>query len=925
VKKRNYINPSNLEYLDAMWDDFEKNPEKLEPSWQHFFEGVEFGKTLQEGVPHEALSKSYLESKVGELIAAYRNAGHLMAHTNPLFEAPEEHPLLKLSRFGLNEENLNEVFDAGQTIGLKNATLKEIILQLQETYCRSIGAEFTHLQRQEPRDWLSQKMEETQNKVRLSDEERRQLLKRISQAEGFENYLHTRYVAQKRFSLEGGEGLIPFLDELINEAAQFGSEQVVVGMAHRGRLNVLTNIFQKKARYIFSEFDDNYDKSSLLGSGDVKYHKGYSADITTKSKKSVHLSLAYNPSHLEFVGPVVEGVAYTKQQSYPLSERQRKVMPIIIHGDASIAGQGVVYESINFSKVDGYSTGGSIHIVINNQVGFTTSPTEARSTTYATDIAKMLEAPVFHVNGDDPEALVWVAKLAAEYRSRFGESVFIDIICYRRHGHNEGDEPNFTQPLLYSAIKNHQTPRTLYAQKLLDAGVLNPVDFEKIKLDIEKDFENEQEISRRENIMPHASSFEGKWMNCKPLKKGEETSFGYYTFVKTEKLNEIAQKISEIPSNFTPNPKVAKFMETRKQSLDAGKNLDWATCEALAFGSLLLEGHAVRLSGQDAQRGTFTHRHSVLSDAKSGVKFCPLKNLSPQQAPFTVFNSTLSETAVMAFEYGCSLSDPTSLVIWEAQFGDFANGAQVIIDQFIASSEIKWQRASGLVLYLPHGQEGQGPEHSSARLERFLQLCAERNLTVCNLSTPGNLFHALRRQLKRSYRKPLVIMTPKSLLRYAPSFSDMKVLSEGNFQKIIPETELDYKNAEEIILCSGKVYYDLLEHRQKNNLKTPLFRLEQFYPLPHKEISSLIAGMPKLKRIRWAQEEAQNQGAWPFIYMEWTGASGSDFASDLEAKIGRKIEISYVGRKAAAAPAVGSTKVHQKNQAAIMEMAFAKK
>jgi 2-oxoglutarate dehydrogenase E1 component len=696
-------------------------------------------------------------------------------------------------------------------------------------------------------------------------------------------------------------------------------------MAHRGRLNVLTNIFQKKARYIFSEFDDNYDKSTMLGSGDVKYHKGYSADIITKSNKAVHLSLAYNPSHLEFVGPVVEGVAYTKQQGYSANERQRKVMPIIIHGDASIAGQGVVYESINFSKVEGYNTGGSIHIVINNQVGFTTSPSEARSTTYATDIAKMLEAPVFHVNGDDPEALVWVAKLAAEYRSRFGESVFIDIICYRRHGHNEGDEPNFTQPLLYSAIKNHATPRSIYAQKLMDAGILNSVDLEKVKLDIEKHFESEQEIERKENLTPHASAFEGKWTNWKPLKKGEETSFGYYTFVNEKKLKEISEKISEIPANFAPNPKVAKFMETRKLSLESGKNLDWATCEALAFGSLLLEGHAVRLSGQDAQRGTFTHRHSVLSDANTGKKYCPLKNLSPQQAPFTVINSTLSETAVMAFEYGCSLSDPTSLTIWEAQFGDFANGAQVIIDQFISSSEIKWQRASGLVLYLPHGQEGQGPEHSSARLERFLQLCAERNLTVCNLSTPGNLFHALRRQLKRSYRKPLVIMTPKSLLRYTPSFSDFKTLSEDNFQKIIPETELDYKNAEEIILCSGKVYYDLLEYRQKNNLKTPLFRLEQFYPLPHKEFTSLFSNMPKLKHVRWAQEEAQNQGAWPFVYMEWTGASGSDFAAELEAKIGRKIEISYVGRKAAAAPAVGSTKVHQKNQAAIMEMAFAKK
>ena len=926
MKRHSYINPSNLDYLEELRDTYEKDPEQLEPSWQHFFDGVEFGKSLVEGDPSEVLSKSYLESKVGLLIFSYRNAGHLIANVNPLFPPPTDHPLLSISRFGLTEKNLHETFDAGQSLGLRQASLSEIILRLQETYCRSIGAEFTHLENQEARDWLTQKMETSRNQVQLSAEERVGLLKRVAQAEGFEDFLQTRYVAQKRFSLEGSEGLIPLLDTVINESARWGAEELVFGMAHRGRLNVLTNIFQKKTRYIFAEFDDNYAKTEDMGSGDVKYHKGYSADINTPTRP-VHLSLAYNPSHLEFVAPVVEGSTYSKQQNYLAAERWKKVIPVTIHGDASIAGQGVVYETLNFSRVPGYDTGGTIHIVINNQVGFTTDPSEARSTTYCTDIAKMLEAPVFHVNGDDPEALAWVGKLASEYRTRFGESVFIDIICYRRRGHNEGDEPVFTQPTLYSRIKSHPTPRDVYASRLISAGILSDSQFQSIKSDTEAVYASEQEISKKDNVAPHASSFEGRWIKWKPTQIEEEapTPPSYTTNVDTLILNEIGEIISEIPEGFHPNPKIEKFMETRKQSLAAGENLDWATCEALAIGSLLKEGHSVRLSGQDAQRGTFTHRHSVLSDAETGKKYCPLKKLDDDVAQFNVINSTLSETGVLAFEYGYSLTSPSRLVIWEAQFGDFSNGAQVIIDQFISSSEIKWQRASGIVLYLPHGYEGQGPEHSSGRLERFLQLCGDKNITVCNISNSGNLFHALRRQIKRSYRKPLVIMTPKSLLRYAPSFSKLKDLTEGGFQKVIPESEFPIekiKEAKEIIFCSGKVYYDLLEHRKKNNFKTPIYRLEQFYPLPRKDLIAVLADLPNLQNVKWVQEEPRNQGAWSFFFSEWMGAMGSAFSADLFFKINRKIPLSYIGRKAAAAPAVGSAKTHQKTQAALVEAAF---
>ncbi len=925
VKRHNYINPSNLEYLDHLKEAYDKDPESLEPSWKHFFDGIEFGKGF-DAAPVEALSKSFLESKVALLISAYRNAGHLIADTNPLFNPSEDHPLLAPSRFGLSDKNLNETFDAGHVLGLQHATLAEIILRLKETYCRSIGAEYTHLENQEARDWITLKMERDYMRSKVKVEDKKKLLKRLSMAEGFETFLHTRYVAQKRFSLEGSEGLIPLLETLIDESAVLGTEHVVLGMAHRGRLNVLTNIFQKKARFIFTEFDDNYVKTEDMGSGDVKYHKGYSADVLCKNGSTMHLSLAYNPSHLEFVAPVVEGAAYGKQHNYPKAERTKKVLPISIHGDAAIAGQGVVYETLNFSKVDGYDTGGTIHIVINNQVGFTTDPKEARSTTYCTDIAKMMEAPVFHVNGDDPEALAWVARLAAEYRARFNESVFIDIICYRRYGHNEGDEPSFTQPCLYSTIKGHPTPRSIYAQKLLAGGLLSEAEDQSLKAEVEAHYTLEQDISKKDNLTPHASSFEGRWVKWKPTQIEEDLPAPTYaTYVDESLLTQIGKIISEVPANFKINSKILKFLEARKSSLEKKEALDWATCEALAIGSLLKEGHSVRLSGQDAQRGTFTHRHGVLSDAESGEKYCQLKQLDSDQGQLEILNSTLSETGIMAFEYGYSLSSPSRLVIWEAQFGDFCNGAQVIIDQFISSSEIKWQRASGLVLYLPHGYEGQGPEHSSGRLERFLQLSAEKNITVCNLSTAGNLFHALRRQLKRSYRKPLIIMTPKSLLRFGPSFSKLSLLSQGAFQKIIPETTLsseEIKGAKEIIICSGKIYYELLEHRTKNNFKTPIIRLEQFYPLPRKELVALLAELPNLQSVKWVQEEPRNQGAWTFFCMEWMGTSGSGFAADLFFKINRKIPLCYVGRKAAAAPAGGSFRTHQKTQALLVEAAF---
>lgn len=939
MEKFSYLRGTNVDYIDELFARYVQNPESIDPSWRYFFEGLELGtETLEEkglipnghAIPSERTLATplgvdlFTEAKVAELIHTYRSIGHLIADINPLSAPPTSDPRLDLSRFGLTEADLQKQFHAGKMVGLAHAKLSEIIAKLRQTYCRTIGAEFAHLLNQEERDWLQNRMESLQNQPQLDRETQKLILKRLTESENLERFLHTRYVAQKRFSVEGGESIIPALDSLIETAADLGGKEFVLGMAHRGRLNVLVNILRKKPEYIFVQFEGNYQVNLEEGEGDVKYHMGYSVDFTTRTGKKTHLSMAYNPSHLEFVNPVVEGISRAKQTQFKDTERTQ-VLPILIHGDAAFIGQGVCYETMNLSQLTGYQTGGTLHIVINNQVGFTTSPRDSRSTTYATDGARMLESPIFHVNGDDPEAVWYVAKLCAEYRQKFKKDIFIDLICYRKHGHNEGDEPTFTQPVLYKKIKTHPSTRELYSQRLIQSGVISAEESQSLIDQNMTELSGIQAQVRAQSPQPinrMISTLQGRWDGLRrvgPL-SDDELFKPVETAVPADQLKKIAEKINHIPKEFHLHPKLARFFESRLKAIQEGKNIDWGNGEALAFATLLNEGFPVRLSGQDAERGTFTHRHSVLNDFETGTTYTPLNQISPTQAKYTVYNSELAETAVLGFEHGYSLADPHSLVIWEAQFGDFANGAQVIIDQFISSSESKWLRMSGLTLFLPHGFEGQGPEHSSARLERFLQLCGNNNIQVCNLTTPAQLFHALRRQLKRDFRKPLILMSPKSLLRHPMAVSQLEEFSRGQFQEVIDDHEQtrDSKaSVKAVLLCTGKVYYDLLAERtQRKRHDVAILRVEQLYPWPEARLSTLLSQYPSAKKLIWAQEEPRNMGAWTYVFSQWAGGYGK-----FQEKIGDR-SIQYVGREMAASPAVGSMKVHESEQKALLEKAF---
>jgi 2-oxoglutarate dehydrogenase E1 component len=789
---------------------------------------------------------------------------------------------------------------------------------LRETYSGSIGVEFTHIQNSTERDWLQNKMESSRNREKLDPETQKRILKRLTESETFERFLHTRYVAQKRFSAEGAEAIIPTLDCIIEAGSDLGAQEFVMGMAHRARLNVLNLIFGKKAELIFTEFEGAYKADMTLGEGDVKYHMGFSADLTTQHGKRVHLSLASNPSHLEFVNPVIEGVARAKQFILK-DEDRRKVIPIAIHGDAAFAGQGVCYETLNLSQLKGYRTGGTIHIVINNQVGFTTSPEDSRSTTYSTDLAKMLEVPIFHVNGDDPEALWYVAKLCAEYRQMFTKDVFIDLVCYRKHGHNEGDEPSFTQPLLYKKIKIHSSTREIYSQRLVGAGVLSAEQSQALIDAVTASLAEAQARTRAEAPQPFISSFEGVWKNFKRPRE-EDLFKPVKTNVDEKALKVISERLTRIPEGFHIHPKLVRFFDARNRAVQEGKGIDWGNAETLAYATLLVEGFPVRLSGQDAERGTFTHRHSVLKDFETGQAYAPLNHLQEGQSFYEVYNSHLSETAVLGFEYGYSLAHPQTLVIWEAQFGDFSNGAQVIIDQFIASSESKWQRMSGLTLLLPHGFEGQGPEHSSARLERFLQLCGKNNLFVCNFTTPAQIFHALRKQVKQDFRKPLIIMSPKSLLRHPQVVSSLDDLSQGSYEEVLDDPTLasdkDASGIKKVILCSGKVFYDLVTERDAKKINhIAIIRVEQLYPWPAGKLEKILARYPKAP-VFWVQEEPRNMGAWTFISNIWNGG----YSLFQERAGGRPIQ--YIGREIGAAPAVGSHKIHAVEQESIIHKAI---
>jgi 2-oxoglutarate dehydrogenase E1 component len=860
---------------------------------------------------HEAAEK---EVGVQQLINAYRIRGHLLADLNPLNYEPHHHPELDPTTYGLTIWDMDRKFMTGGLAGEKIATLHEILNILQETYCEKVGVEYRNIQNPVEKKWLQERMEQSRNKTPIPSAVKRHVLLKLNAAEAFEKFLHARYVGTKRFSLEGAETLIPMLDALLEHASELGIQEIVMGMAHRGRLNVLANIIGKSYEKIFSEFEGYIDPHTIQGSGDVKYHLGASGYYESPAGKKLNLTLASNPSHLEAVNPVVEGMVRAKQERVGGINRER-VISVLIHGDAAFAGQGIVAETLNLSQLRGYRTGGTIHIVINNQIGFTTSPKEARSTPYATDIAKMLQVPIFHVNGDDPEAAVHVVKLALDYRQKFTKDVVIDMICYRRHGHSEVDEPSYTHPLLYKKIEAHPSVRKIYADKLLRNKELEIKEAEEMAADFNKRFEQAVEIVKSLQS-PIANDAELRTKNPLIDSASHKHKELANTGVERERLIEIIEAMTTLLSDFKLHPKLRPLLEKRKASV-TGAPVDWASAELLAFGTLLTEGVPIRLSGEDSSRGTFSQRHAVLYDYESGKEYIPLNHLVPTQAKFDVFDSLLSEAAVLGFEYGYSVADPSTLVLWEAQFGDFVNGAQIIIDQFLVSSEEKWGQSSDLVILLPHGYEGQGPEHSSARIERFLQLCAQDNIQVCNCTTPAQYFHLLRRQVSDGAYKPLLVFTPKSLLRHPRAVSTLDELVTGHFQEVLDDLEVigltSTEQVTRITFCSGKIYYDLLQEREKQ--KDPsivILRLEQFYPFPDAQVQGLLRKYTKAREIFWVQEEPKNMGAWSFV------------SPRLQDLLQPDQQLYYIGRPESASPATGSMKRHQEEQKMVVETALGK-
>ncbi|MDB4972760.1 MAG: 2-oxoglutarate dehydrogenase component [Myxococcaceae bacterium] len=854
----------------------------------------------------DALLVSELQGRVSALVNAYRVRGHVYANLDPLSRNPPVPTELSLAAFGLDEVDPSTLFFTGDMAGATTLPLSEIVGRLKETYCRTIGVEFTFMEDPEERFWLQRRMESTLNRTELSNEEQLVLLTKLIDAELFEQFLHTKYVGAKRFSLEGAESVIPLMELLIQSSAKHKVEEIVIGMAHRGRLNVLANVMEKSMRELFFAFNDDRPEMHV-GRGDVKYHMGFSSDRYVEGTK-VHLTLCFNPSHLEWVNPVVEGRARAKSDRKGDLTRG-SVLPLVIHGDAAFAGQGVVAETLNFSRLQGYTTGGTVHLVINNQIGFTTAQEDSRSSPYCTDITRMLRCPVFHVNGEDPEAVAQVVRLACDFRQQFAQDVVIDMYCYRRYGHNEADEPRYTQPVMYSLIDKQPSVREMYVRRLQERGFINANQAQEIAKRRQEEMETELLEARRGSYVPPEYSMAGVWRGYKggPDIECPEAD----TAVPIDRLKTLATKITSYPEDFEANPKVKRFLKDRYERATGEKVLDWGTAETLAYGSLLEEGTRVRLSGQDSRRGTFSHRHAVLFDARTGRRYMPLMHVTPELSKIEVWDSPLSEAGVLGFEYGYSLDSPDALVIWEAQFGDFANTAQVTIDQFISSSEDKWHRLNGLVMLLPHGFEGQGPEHSSARLERFLALSAEDNMQVCNLTTPAQIFHALRRQVLRPYRKPLVIMSPKSLLRHPDASSTLEDLSTGAFQRIIPDKVIAPKAARRVILCSGKVYYDLLAARtvaKKNDIA--IIRVEQLYPLQPRDVLEVLKPYKDGTDLVWVQEEPWNSGAWYFMNARLPGILQGRFP------------LRGVTRAESASPATGSHAAHKLEQERLIEEAL---
>lgn len=892
----------NADYIDEQFKEWKKNPESVPPDWRYFFKGFEWAG--QDGLEIENLvSKDHvmLQAHVESLIYRYRDIGHLLSCLDPLVACPTDHPFLNISAFNLSENDLDKKFYCSAFFGNETALLKDIIKDLKETYCRSIGVEFMHLQDPEERKWLLERMEPIRNKPSLDTNTKHRILRKLYEAALFEQFLNKKYPGQTRFSAEGADSIIPMLNSLLIQMADQGCEEIILGMAHRGRLNVQANVLKKTYEDIFQEFEQCYDPDSLTGSGDVKYHNGYMADIEI-SDRNLRVLLVNNPSHLESVNPVVEGIARARQFILD-DDNKKRVFPILLHGDSAFAGQGVVAETLNMSQLSGYSTGGTIHIVINNQIGYTTLPEDARSTRYSTDIAKMLMSPIFHVHGENPEAAVHVAELACDYRQKFGKDVVIDLVCFRRYGHNEGDEPYFTQPKMYDRIKERPPLYQIYSQELKNDGIASDEQLTSIEKDItenlEKAFDNARNQCHGFPVPKFFESWEGFHGNYShdPVETG----------VPAEKLVSFARQLNTIPEEFSIFKKLKGLLDKRLDAVESGDGIDWGNAEALAFASLLAENIPVRLSGQDTGRGTFSQRHSVLTDTENEEKYVPLNNLGIKQSPYLVYDSMLSETGILGFEYGYSMAQPEGLTIWEAQFGDFVNNAQSVIDLYIISGEAKWQRLSGLVMFLPHGMEGLGPEHSSARPERFLQLCAHDNIQVCNPTLPSQYFHLLRRQVKVKYRKPLVILTPKSLLRHPLAVSSIKDLEKGSFQQVIDDPDPPIKVGR-VILCSGKIYYELLNRRQeRDDDDIAIVRLEQYYPFPEKSLKSVLSKYKKTKEWFWVQEEPSNMGAWNFVRHRLNKLTKKNF--------------SYIGRDASASPATGFPKLYRKQQEDILSQA----
>jgi 2-oxoglutarate dehydrogenase E1 component len=904
------------QYIDQMYKSWLSEPTSVESDWQAFFKGFDFALSASNGngaavsTSNGAATNLNKEFGVIGLIHGYRDRGHTLSTTNPLKPRKDRKPRLDLADYGLSESDLDTPFAAGFELNMPNATLRAIIDRLRILYCGNIGFESTHVFNKDMRQWLRDRIEgrNVSGDYGFSHDKKKRILEKLNGAVGFEQFLATKFVGQKRFGLEGGEATIPALDAIINKASEGNApvEEVVIGMAHRGRLNVLCNIVGKTYEQIFNAFEDKTIPDQSFGSGDVKYHQGYSSQVKAANGKSVYVKLLPNPSHLEAVNPVVEGFCRAKLDILYNKEYDR-VLPILIHGDAAVAGQGIVYEVTQMMSLEGYNTGGTVHLVINNQIGFTTGWEDARSSTYCTSVAEVVQAPVFHVNGDDPEAVVFAVELATEFRQKFKADVFIDLVCYRRNGHNESDEPRFTMPALWKIIEKHTDPRSLYTEVLVKRGDVE----EKLAKDLDQQFKADLQArldNVRQNPLPYTyQEPELAWKALKKTVNDDDFQESPETGIPRPVIDKLINHLLTVPSDFTPLPQIAKIIEAKKQLATTGK-IDWAMGELLAYGSLLLEGHNIRMSGQDVKRGTFSHRHACIYDANTNKEVNRLEGLSERQGKFYIYNSLLSEYGVLGFEYGYSLSTPDSLVLWEAQFGDFANGAGTMIDQFIFSAESKWNRMSGLVMLLPHGYEGQGPEHSSARLERFLQGCAENNVTVANVTSASNFFHLLRRQMVRPFRKPLIVMSPKSTLRPPFNLGEISEMESGTrFHEILDDVQADPKKVKRLLVCSGKVYYDLQKKQQDDKRHdVAIVRLEQLYPFPKTQFDALLKKYNKAD-LMWVQEEPRNMGAWGYLALN-------------HAEYGWKCS----SRPSAASPATGFPKLHEKQQHELVDFAFAK-